>query len=223
MKKLSRKQLAYIILIVGLGVGYAMSLGGGRDRSGGGGFTFPTAAKIEHELTQIATLNNNRAKAQIAIAEQIAIKAQLKARTAGFWIEGTKVPTNEIQKAVDRLGRRAGIQLARVGAPREVDLSDHVKAVDISVNSTTDIQAFAAFIQEIDNSEPALFFENCSIRPDNVKNPKKVMVKGKIRALVLTKETDDFLISTGPAAPAAAESDQAPTNSRLRNTRGSSR
>jgi hypothetical protein len=219
MKKLSGKQLAYVLLIVVLGVGYAMTLSGNSRGRSGGGFTFPTKAKIERGLTDISTLNNKKATVQVAIASDAARKAELKAKTAGFWIEGTKVPTNEIQKAVDRLGRRAGIQLARVGAPREVDLSDHIKAVDISVNSTTNIEAFARFIQEIDNSEPALFFDNCSIRPDNVKNPKKVMVKGKIRALVLTKETDDFLTNVGPTAP--IEPEKGSTNkSHMRSTRG---
>lgn len=216
------KKLAYALLLVVLVVGYAMTLSGDGSGRRGSGFTFPTKAKIERELTEISTLNNNRAKAQIAIAVQALRKAELKAKTAGFWIQGTKVPTNEIQKEVDRLGRRAGIQLARVGAPREVDVSDHIKAVDISVNSTTNIEAFARFIQEIDNSSPALFFDNCSIRPDNVKKPKSVMVKGKIRALVLTKETDDFLNNLGPPV-GSVEAEESPTNSRSRSNRGASR
>jgi hypothetical protein len=194
--------------------------GSGRGR-GGGGFTFPTNAKIDKELTEIQTLNNNKAKAQIAIAEQALRKAELKAQTAGFWIETSKVPVNDIQKSVDNLGRRAGMQLARVGAPREVDVSDHIKAVDISVNSTTNIEAFARFVQEIDNSEPALFFDNCSIRPDNIKNPKSIMVKGKIRALVLTKETDDFLSKTGPAVAPPEAPERNSGSGRMRSTRGS--
>lgn len=222
MKRLSGKQLAYVLLIVVLGVGYAMTLSGNSRGRGGGGFTFPTKAKIENELTQISTLNNERAKRQLMIADQALRKAELKAQTAGFWLETTKVPVNDIQKAVDRLGRRSGMQLARVGAPREVDVSDHIKAVDISVNSTTDIEAFARFVQEIDNAEPALFFDNCSIRPDNVKNPKKIMVKGKIRALVLTKDTNDFLTSIGGAA-AAPEAEPAGSSSRLRSSRGGGR
>ena len=156
-------------------------------------FNVATDAKIRQALARVDSLQKDRVRYIQIHNQELEKRQQLQGMTAGLWLETTRIPTNIIQKELDQMARRSELDLGKLGAPREIELSSNIRAVDISVQCTTNIEAFAKFTHAIDGHTPILFWESCHIRPKDLKNPVELTVKGKIRALVLTKAAQEYL------------------------------
>ena len=183
----SRRQkilaLIVLILIVGNGIRFLRF----------DNIVLPTQSRIDREqqtIKQTRTVLSNLNKEKDKRREN---KERLRSLTKDFWSTTEKAATNQVQLKIERLGRKTGITLKNVGAPKLIELSDNVNAVDVTVSSTTSIKEFSKFLREIQNHNPKLIWNNCVIRPNRMKSPTAINISGKIRAFILAKSASEYL------------------------------
>ena len=187
IKNLSKRQKLYAVAIVVLVAFYGFMY------MPSAGVTLPTNSRIERERQKIRQLRQELTNFEKSQEKRAENKERIKSLTRGFWPSDGKIPTNQIQLKIERLGRRSGVTLKTVGAPKSVDISENINAVDITVSSTTSIKDFGKFMREIENHRPRLIWNNCVIRPNRLKSPTAINVSGKVRAYVLTKAATAYL------------------------------
>ncbi len=146
--------------------------------------------KMHQRNQQLQTSVTNLRKEQ---EKKEAMRLSLTDLTADYWPANGKLPVNEMQLKIERLGQKTGVTLNTVSAPKTIDINDHVRAIDISISATTTIRDIAAFLEEIDQHQPRLFWINCVLRPDNIKSPSAVSLSGTVRAYLLNKEAAEYL------------------------------
>lgn len=170
---------------------YAQSSGFDLDSIG-----IPSEAKIQQVKDEISEMQGSRVSYLETHYEEQKDRYELKAMTAGFWLEEERIPTNKIQKALDQTARNAGIDLGRLGNPKVSELSPNVQIVEIDVTiNKTNIEKLAKFVHFLDaHDDPgALYWSSCTIRPVDLKNPVEITVRGEIRALVLRKLAQEYV------------------------------
>lgn len=184
----SRVGVGLIVLLLGIYVVRA---------AGDGGPWWVTEAATAQERQSLAALHADVVRLTAQRQEHEQRLAATAALSKSLWAGTSAMPTNEIQTTIERLGAQAGVRLNRVGVPRVVDLSDHLKAVEVQISAQTSSEALGRFLQAVDNQRPLLEWAACSLSPNTPLNPTAVMLTGKLRALVLVP---------GAVAPAPAAS-----------------
>ena len=119
-----------------------------------GGLQIPTRGVIEHEKQKIKQLHArlaNLRKAEGKFEEEL---QDLTTLTQDFWPSKGKTLTNQVQQKIERLGRKSGITLKKVGAPKVIEVTDNIEAIDVTVSSTTSMKDLAKFLKEIENHHP---------------------------------------------------------------------
>ena len=188
-KRFSRKQKLYGVIILILAFFYGFKFVG-NDR-----FVIPTRSRINEEKQKVQQLQAQLSNLEKSKAKSEYKKQRLSALTRGYWPFDGKALTNKIQRKIQRLGNRTGVTLKKVGAPKIIDVSDHVRAIDVTVSTTTSIKDFSNFIREVDNHHPKLIWHNCVVRPNHTKNPTAVNVSGKVRAYILAESVSEYIQS----------------------------
>jgi hypothetical protein len=190
--KLSAKYTIYGILIVVL-VGFYVL------RSMDIKLTLPTRAKVEAEKRQALRLREDIQQAALSVAENDAARLDLDNQTADFWTSNGRVPTNQVQAHIEKLARKSGLRLNKVGPPKIIEVSNHIRAIEVTISSSTTMKSTSAFVAAVERNTPgALEWYNCTIRPNRTKDPTGVTLAGKIRAYVLTAEASEFLAGDPP-------------------------
>ena len=159
----------------------------------------PTKKLIERQNLKIKQLENELANKEKLIEKRKAKKEKLSIMTSRYWQATDKIPTNKIQQKIERLGKKNGVTLNKVGAPKIVDVSDNIRAIDITISSTTSIKNVSDFLQDLENERPLLTWHNCVIRPNRTKEPTAVNISGKVRAYIIEPAVENF-INGGQAA-----------------------
>ncbi len=163
-------------------------------------FVLPTSGRIDVQRQKIKQL-----EAELSNLEKMSMiredkKARIKEISRGFWkSHGEKIPTNEIQLKIERIGKKSGVNLNKVGAPKIAEVSDNIRVVDVSVSSTTNTKSLTEFLREINNHDPKLFWNDCVIRPNRTKEPTAVNISGKLRTYLLAGDALTYL--EGELAP----------------------
>lgn len=187
-----KRYTLYVILFMLLVGGYAYTL---LDL---GEVNLPTRARIRE---QRKNLRHQQQKLQDFIALQNTretLREEVAQLALGYWrADSKKPPTTEIQSKIERLGNQTGVRLNRVGAPKIVEISDNLVAVEVQISSATSIRKFARFCRELENHRPRLVWEYCSIRPNRQKDPTGILLSGRVRAYVLSREASAYLRDSG--------------------------
>ena len=156
-------------------------------------FVVPTKKGVDREQQKIKQLKRTLENLETAKKKREENKKRVQSLTQDFWPSTGKTTTNQVQLKIERLGRKTGVNLKNVGAPKLVEISDNINAVDVTVSSTTSIKEFSKFLREIENHHPKLIWNNCVIRPNRMKSPTAINVSGKIRAYILAQAASDYL------------------------------
>ena len=170
-----RRYAPYAIAVLVLLVIYSLRFGGlfGADGESG--------------PAQVAALQADIDRLTAEQAEARALEAALRTAATRVWVADPDIPTNQVQAAIQRLGLSSGLELNRIGAPREVSLGDSLRAVEVQVSATCELAEIAAFAQAVDNHSPALEWVSCTIRPERGRPDGTLSFHAKLRAVVVPK------------------------------------
>jgi hypothetical protein len=101
---------------------------------------------------------------------------------ARFWIDKRDGNVETMaQRRVEDAARKAGLTLSSIGRVQPQKIADGIFSVEISITSQADTAQTALFIQEIYRSDPRFYWHRISLRPDNLRNPKNVILSGNLR------------------------------------------
>ncbi len=153
----------------------------------------PTPKLIKEQKQKIKQLKAELTNMEKLIKKRKEKKEKLRGMVSRYWQSTDEIPTNEIQQKIERLGKKNGVILNKVGAPKIVDVSDNIRAIDITISSTTSIKSVSDFLQNIENEHPLLIWHNCVIRPNRTKDPTAVNISGKIRAFIMESTVENYL------------------------------
>jgi hypothetical protein len=179
----TRRHIIYAVLFLGLALGWANKLGWLEKVQP------PTEGLLKKREAVLQDSVNKRNELQIEQKKRLAKRAKLEYLASDYWQSTGKIPSSEIQSRIERIGKRAGLQLQKVGNPDVKEISDNIKAVDVQIHTTTNIRDLAEFCRHIENNTPQLVFHQCNIRT----NKNMVTVSGKIRAYVLGRNATAFV------------------------------
>ena len=124
------------------------------------------------------------------------ILTELRTQARPLWmVGGGKTAAVEVQTEFQRLARQAQVKIATVGAPRANKVLDltHVREIEFAVRITASMQEISRLLAEVECSPHKFYWSSCTMRPDNKRTPQRVVLSGKIKALVLSKEATTFL------------------------------
>ena len=189
IRKLTKRQKLYVaivFLLLALNFGKFLSFNS---------LKIPTKGKIQDEKQKIIRLQAQLSNLKKAGNKRDEELERLASLTKDFWPSSGKAVTNKIQQKIERLGRKSGVTLKKVGAPKIAEITDNIEAIDITVSSTTKMKDLAKFLKEIENHHPKLIWNNCVIRPNRTKSPTAVNISGKVRAYILSKTASEFMNS----------------------------
>ena len=187
IRQLSKRQKVYVVLVLLLVVGNGIRF------MSFGGIALPTKKRINTERLKIKQQLRELSNLEGIKEKRGENRGRVQRLTQDFWQSTGKTMTNQVQLKIERLGRKTGVNLKNVGAPKLIEISDNINAVDVTVSSTTSIKEFSKFLREIENHHPKLIWNNCVIRPNRMKAPTAINVSGKIRAYVLAQAASDYL------------------------------
>ncbi|MEA2012511.1 MAG: GspMb/PilO family protein [Verrucomicrobiota bacterium] len=185
------KMLSGVAIIIILAIFYLI-------RFSGTGFDMPldlpSEATISAKLDKLEKLNKKLRNTKETRLKEKAKRKRLTQLTEAFWKTTGQIPASEIQRALEKTARKARVQMRTIGAPKVNETSENIREVELSVSINTQMKDLSRFIKEIDLARPRFFWDNCSIRPDRINDPRGVILSGKIKSYVLTKTATEFLL-----------------------------
>ena len=110
-----------------------------------------------------------------------------------LWEARGRVLGTVLQNELQNLARRNRITLRNVYAPRSREVSEYVRAVEISVRMQGDIREIGRLVAAVENAQPRLSWSNCTIRPINIRDPDKLDLNGRVEALFAVDEAERLL------------------------------
>lgn len=159
----------------------------------------PLPGTLRREEAAVRELQRDLARLEKEERGRRAGLEQLRQQARTLWRLEGKTPAVEVQAALEGVARRAHITLQNVGAPQTLKLSENVSSVQLSLRLAGSMQEVARFLHELEQNQPAFLWASCSLRPDNPREVRGVVLDGRVRALVIT-----------PAAAALLDGDLAP-------------
>ena len=154
----------------------------------------PSESKISSKLYELEKLNKKLRNTKETELREKEKRKRLIQLTDTFWKTTGQIPASEIQRTLEKTARKARVQMRTIGAPKTNEISENIREVELSVSINTQMKDLSRFIKEIDLIRPRFFWDNCSIRPDRINDPRGVILSGKIKSYVLTKTATEFLL-----------------------------
>ena len=155
----------------------------------------PSPETIRAEEKRLRSLRKRLAQIETEAAGREREFDLLTAQARPYWQIQGRTPSVEVPAEFARLAQRAQVTPQQVGAPRTnkvLDLND-VREVEFSIRLTASMGEVSRLLTEMERSPSQFYWRKCNIRPDNRKAPQRVILNGRIRALVLSAEASRFL------------------------------
>lgn len=184
-------RLAWFVIIIGILLGlYALQY---LDVEWSG---VPLPGRITSRQNDLQRLYSDLEHQRQLAAKRAEQLSDLNRLADNFYRAEERMPTTEIQSQVEGMALRSGFRYTRLGAPSVNELGDYLHTVDITLSGKVNIKAFADLVRAVENHRPMLTWQSCSVRVDNPREPRDIMVNAQIRAYVLNQEVVEHL-STG--------------------------
>jgi hypothetical protein len=147
---------------------------------------WPDQAMIASSLTK---LEKDQQKLQDLLNENQKCKMDHKAfleYASRFWIDKRDGNVETMaQRRVEDAARKAGLTLSSIGRVQPQKIADGIFSVEISITLQADTAEMARFVQEIYRSNPRFYWHRITLRPDNLRNPKNVILSGNLRFVAI--------------------------------------
>ena len=117
---------------------------------------------------------------------------KVRAQARPLWQKSGKNPSVEVQTELEKVAR-GRVTLQTIGASRLNKLSDNVSSVELPVRIAGSMRDIGRFLAELEKNEPSFFWSACTIKPDNPREPRGVLLDGRVQVLVLSADASKFL------------------------------
>ncbi|MCK5801359.1 MAG: hypothetical protein KAI66_00935 [Lentisphaeria bacterium] len=143
--------------------------------------------KLARRLKQLHVVHEEEAARRGVILE-------LRTLSETLWREKRNAK-QEVVDEFDKLARAASVMGVRIASPRESKFmgSSEIKQVEVTVSLTASMREITRLLNAIEKSSKHFHWSQCTLRPDNQKAPTKVRMTGRVRALVLSRDAEEFL------------------------------
>ena len=106
-----------------------------------------------------------------------------------FWISKRDGQANiNIQKKIEIAAEKSGVDMKTLGTIRFSSVGNGISNCEFDISCSGKLEFVAQFINKISNTQPKLYWERCLLRPDNIKNPKKIYLTGYLKFIILENE-----------------------------------
>lgn len=126
-------------------------------------------------------------------AAELGRRAEVLALADPLWRSGHRPAQAVVQDEFEDLARRARVVIQTLGSPRITDYSDNIQQVELTVRIRASMREIARLFVQVDAADPPFFWSQCTIRPNNPKNPSGVVLSGRVATLMLKPEATKLL------------------------------
>ena len=130
-------------------------------------------------------LKLEQSKVKIIKAE----KQSLVKKSKEFWVAQRDGQANiKIQKNIETAAKQSDVDLKTLGTLRFSSTGNGVSKGEFDISCSGTLESIAQFINKISNTHPRIYWERCLLRPDNIKNPKKIYLTGYLKFIIIENE-----------------------------------
>lgn len=162
------------------------------------GAVWPSERTIGRELTKLKDMQEKLRKTMDKSRELEGKIQHFAAAGNGYWLklrDGN--PEVDLRRRIEKAARAAGLQLKAVGNLRTVKIIDNVACYEISISADGEIKPVTEFLAALYQGTPRLFWDNLNLRPDNIQNPKMVVLNGTVKTIAVDAPDLVKLLSGG--------------------------
>ncbi len=128
-------------------------------------------------------------KAEIELKKAQQRKEIFLQKSKNYWVEARDGETNiNIQKTAETAAKESGIELKTLGTIRTASRGNGINNGEFDISCSGSMEQIVKFINMINNAEPKMYWERCLLRPDNIKNPKKIYLTGYLKFIIIENE-----------------------------------
>jgi len=159
---------------------------------------WPGKELLDKEVTEIKKLQGTLQK-ELNDAAVLKHRRDLFAsQSKDYWVplRDGKAET-EVHKAVEQAARLANLKLSSLGDIRNSKINDGLLMMDLSISSTDSMENTARFLSELYRSSPRFYWQRCTIRPDNLREPKNIVLSGNLKFVLVSDEQSAAFLTGG--------------------------
>jgi Type II secretion system (T2SS), protein M subtype b len=145
------------------------------------GIHWPTEERISGKKFE---LKKQRRELRLALERATLLSNKehaLKQVIKNFWEvkPDTHIDSN-MRAKIETCAKNAGFELQSMGNIRKSKLAKGFNKLEITVSANSPMDKVVHFLNNIRQAKPDFFWQQCSIRPDNITNPDKVYLNGTL-------------------------------------------
>ena len=174
-----------------------------------GDWELPTNKHIQDKISSLNSARNDLKIAQMGSEHRLQDLLDLQDLSADIWRPSSQrgQVDQEIVREFGKLMRRA-----QLPANHKIDVQrnklpgvNYLQEVQIKLDlKGVTMKEITRLLSEIRKNNRKLTWVHCQIAPDNPRTPQNVNMNATLRALVLTNEASEFLLTGHAAAPSLA-------------------
>lgn len=105
----------------------------------------------------------------------------------GFWYakRDGDVET-QAQRVIEDAAGAVGLSLTSVGRVQSAKICDGINSMEINISAKAPIGEIGAFVDRVYHVNPRLHWHRMTLRPDNLRDPKNVVLNGNLRFIAVT-------------------------------------
>ena len=97
----------------------------------------------------------------------------------------------EMRRKIEKYAKNADLSLQSMGNIRTSKLAQGFNKLEITISANAPLDKVIHFLSDIRQAKPDFFWQQCSIRPDNMTNPDKVYLNGTLTVISIDKQAID--------------------------------
>ena len=144
---------------------------------------------ITYEIQNIKKLQMKLKLEQRKVIEIKELKKSLIQKGNEFWITQRDGQADvNIQKKIESAAKQSDIELKTLGTLRSTSIGNGISSSEFDISCSGKMESIIKFIYKVSKDRPKIYWERCLLRPDNIKNPKKIYLTGYLKFIILENE-----------------------------------
>lgn len=123
-------------------------------------------------------------------------EAALPRAEKNFWeVKPDSHLDSAMRAKVEACAKSAGLELQSMGNIRTSKLTKGFNKLEITISAKSPMDKVVHFLNNIRQAKPDFFWQQCSIRPDNITNPDKVYLNGTLAIVSVDRAAVEKLLT----------------------------
>ena len=160
------------------------------------GIHWPTEERISDKKDELKKQRRELRRA-MERAALLSNKEEALARAGkNFWEVKPDTHLDSIMRAkIESYAKSAGLELQSMGNIRTSKLAKGYNKLEITISANSPMDKVIDFLNNIRQAKPIFFWQQCSIRPDNITNPNKVYLNGTLAIVSVDRAEVEKLLN----------------------------